>query len=229
MSYLFGFLLFAFLAAALLAMLVNVRASRIAASLRLAGPLLLIAAGAGLFLIGRVGMAVPLLGLGGMLFMRNRSVGQVSSSASGQKSTVRSAMFEMELDHETGDLDGTVLTGAHEGDRLSQLPDETLLDLLKSTAQDGESAALLEAYLDRRIPGWREDTQSHAGAGKGTATGSGAMTKQEAYQILGLAPGAAPQDIRDAHRRLMKRLHPDSGGSTFLATKINQAKEILLG
>lgn len=229
MSYLFGFLLTLFLVAAVLAALVNVPAYQLASFVRMAGPALLTALGGGLVLIGRAGAGIPLAVIGITMLLRNRSVSQAGSGGAGRKSTVRSAMFEMELDHESGELDGAVLTGEHEGRRLSQLSEDELLELLQATRQDGESAALLEAYLDRRIAGWRENAQSHPGAGQGAAPGTGAITKEEAYQILGLAPGAGPKDVRDAHRRLMKRLHPDSGGSTFLATKINQAKEILLG
>jgi DnaJ-domain-containing protein 1 len=92
---------------------------------------------------------------------------------------------------------------------------------------DEESRALLLAYLDRRDPGWREDAQGDAAAGR-SAPASGKMTEEEAYQILGLQPGASVDDVSRAHRSLMKKLHPDQGGSTYLAARVNQAKDVLL-
>lgn len=56
-----------------------------------------------------------------------------------------------------------------------------------------------------------------------------AMTAAEAYEVLGLQPGATDEEIRDAHRRLMMAAHPDHGGSDWLATRINQARDVLLG
>ena len=94
--------------------------------------------------------------------------------------------------------------------------------------RDPDGARLLEAYLDRRTPGWREDADRHRDAGQGGATGAGAMSQQEAYEILGLQPGAGEQAIREAHRGLMKRIHPDAGGSSGLAARVNQAKDALL-
>jgi DnaJ family protein C protein 19 len=58
---------------------------------------------------------------------------------------------------------------------------------------------------------------------------TGAMSRSEAYEVLGLRPNATEAEIRDAHRRLMRAAHPDTGGSDWLAARINQARDILLG
>lgn len=148
----------------------------------------------------------------------------------GQKSQVRSQFIEMTLDHDTGALEGLITAGSEAGRML----DEFTLDELVALARgfDAESWALLESYLDRRFPAWREHTQG-AGAGGGAgedrrATSSGKMTAEEAYQILGLKPGAGRDEISRAHRGLMKKLHPDQGGSTYLAARVNEAKDTLL-
>jgi hypothetical protein len=147
----------------------------------------------------------------------------------GKRSQVKSALLEMELDHDSGGMTGKVVAGAFAGrdlDALS-LPEIGVL-MRECLSGDPEGARLLEAYLDRRTPGWREDADRHRHAGQGGAPGAGAMSQQEAYEILGLEPGAGEEAIREAHRSLMKRIHPDTGGSAGLAARVNQAKDVLL-
>lgn len=228
MGYVTGVLFALLVAGGLVALIITVPARTQAAFLRAIGPSFAIAAGAALTLFGRAGIGLPLVGAGVAWWLRNRGVRPASGGSESRKSTVRSATLEMELDHDSGELDGIVLAGPMEGKRLSRLRENQLFNLWQSCAGDDESRQLLEAYLDRRIAGWRENAKAENGAGQAGTTRTGAMTKQEAYQILGLQPGAGPQEVRDAHRRLMKRVHPDHGGSTFLAARINEAKDLLL-
>ncbi len=147
----------------------------------------------------------------------------------GRGSTVRTAALEMTLDHDTGQIIGRVLAGTYEGRDLDGLQEAELVSLWQEIGSDQESLDLLEAYLDGRRPGWRDEFEPDMTAREGSATHSGTMTEEEAYQLLGLAPGASEAEIVAAHRRLMLRVHPDQGGSTFLAAKINAAKAVLLG
>jgi DnaJ-domain-containing protein 1 len=134
----------------------------------------------------------------------------------------------MELDHDTGGLEGMVLAGRHEQKMLSTMTLRQLRELYKELSGDSESRQLLETYLDGRFPAWRDNVKANGGDGHGVAPGSGPMTKEEAYKVLGLEAGATTADIRKAHRRLMQRLHPDLGGTSFLAARINEAKDVLL-
>jgi hypothetical protein len=148
--------------------------------------------------------------------------------SAGSESTVRSAFLEMRLDHDSGTMTGTVTAGRFAGQALDALSEPALRELLAEVATDPDSVALVEGYLDRRFAGWREDLEGDAAAGPRRAPDPGTMTDKQAYEILGLAPGASDAEIRAAHHRLMKAVHPDQGGSTFLAAKINQAKDWLL-
>jgi hypothetical protein len=179
---------------------------------------------------GELAVALPLgfagLSLLGWLPFGPAGFGQRTSRTPRQVSRVRSAFLEMELDHDTGAMRGRILAGPHEGVSLDALDVATLVRLLGEI--DEESRALLAAYLDRREPRWRENANGDAAAGQGPPAASGKMTPEEAYQILGLEPGASAADIGRAHRTLMKKLHPDQGGSTYLAARVNEAKDILL-
>jgi hypothetical protein len=196
-----------------------------------AGGAVSLAGAAGLAATGRFLAAAPLLFIGlsllGWLPQSVPSWSGRTTRTAGRVSRVRTALVEMELDHDSGDIRGTVLAGAHEGVALAALDRASLIALLATA--DEESRSLLEAYLDRREPGWREDIEPDAAARPGRPAGRGGpMTEQEAYQILGLEPGASAADIRRAHRTLMKRLHPDQGGTDWLAARVNEAKDVLL-
>jgi hypothetical protein len=178
---------------------------------------------------GEIGIAIPLgifgLGLLGWMPFGPAGFSERVQKSGGRASRVRSAYLEMELDHDSGAMQGRILAGRHQGAALDRLDVKTLVGLLREI--DDESRALLMAYLDRRDAGWREHAQGDAATGRAAAS-SGKMSEQEAYQILGLEPGASADAIGHAHRTLMKKLHPDQGGTTYLAARINEAKEILL-
>jgi hypothetical protein len=203
-------------------------AAKLARSLRSAGPIVLAVCGIGLLLVGRAAIGGLLVSWALAWFGASRmGIGRKPKSP-GKRSGVRTAALEMELDHDTGVLDGLVLAGRHEQRKLGTMTLRELRELLEDLKDDPESRQLLETYLDGRFPIWREHTKPNDGNGKRVAPGSGSMTKQEAYEILGLEAGASPADIRKAHRRLMQRLHPDLGGTSFLAARINEAKDVLL-
>jgi hypothetical protein len=179
---------------------------------------------------GAIGLAVPLglagLGLLGWMPWSVPGFGSRTQRSRGQVSRVRSAFVEMELDHDSGAMRGSILAGRHEGVTLDALDPATIAGFLPEI--DEESRALLIAYLDRREPRWRENAQADTTAGGGRPAWGGKMTEEEAYQILGVQPGASAQEIGRAHRTLMKKLHPDQGGSTYLAARVNEAKDVLL-
>jgi len=154
--------------------------------------------------------------------------GQGAGGTAGPRtSTVTTRFLRMQLDHESGALSGEVLEGPYRGHSLGSLKLEELIDLLTvCRTDDPQSAAVLEAYLDRAHG---NDWRTRAGPGpSGPAASAGGMTREQAHEILGLAAGATPEDIRAAHRRLMQKLHPDRGGSDYLAALLNQAKDLLL-
>jgi hypothetical protein len=173
------------------------------------------------------GALLPLLV--GVLQSRPPGPGERRSGggSGGAQSVVETGFLRMALDHDSGEMRGQVLAGRFEGRHLDELSQGQLLTLLNDyDGTDDESAALLRAYLERTLgPEWQE-----AAPGQRAFDGvSGEMTREEAYAILGLEDGATEEEILEAHGRLIQRVHPDRGGSTFLAAKINQARDLLVG
>jgi hypothetical protein len=150
------------------------------------------------------------------------------ASGANPTSEIVTPYLRVSLDHETGTMTGAVLAGALVGMRLEELTLANLLNLLRECrAADQEGARLLEAYLDRLHPTWRDHfAANQAGS---TRHGSADMSVEEAYEILGLPSDADEAAIKAAHHRLMMQVHPDHGGSDYLATKINRARDVLLG
>jgi hypothetical protein len=180
---------------------------------------------------GEIGVAIPVglfgLGLLGWVSLWPATFGARTQKSTGKASRVSTAFLEMELDHDSGTMHGRVLAGTHAGAALDILDRTALINLFAEIDED--SRDLLAAYLDRREPGWREHAQGDAAAGSGSgAPRSGKMTEEEAHQILGIQAGASTQEITRAHRSLMKKLHPDQGGTTYLAARVNEAKDVLL-
>lgn len=151
-------------------------------------------------------------------------------SGSPTKSEISSRYIHMILFHDSGMMEGTVLEGRFKGSALSALNLEQLIILLKEVSVDADSYNLLNAYLDREHEGWdkQEGYQHSTHDSDREASGSSEMTESQALDILGLEAGAGADEIKTAHRRMMQKVHPDRGGSTYLATKINAAKDFLL-
>jgi hypothetical protein len=221
-----GFLLLVYL-------FVNADPARLARGLKATGIVIAVLAVATLAVSGRLAALLMPLAMLMPLLIRVRSIlDRYRPPSGGQSSTVTTAFLRMTLDHDTGSMEGTILRGRFAGMRLEELGPADLLALLRECrAEDEEGARLLEAYLDRAHPDWRDELAGERGAGAGRGSSGpagGDMTVEEAYAVLGLAPGADADAIKEAHRRLMVKLHPDHGGSDYLATKINRARDVLL-
>ena len=172
-----------------------------------------------------------LFGLAGLVItgliaraLRNRPSGGFSSPGTGRRTEVHTAFLKAWIDHGTGDVGGTVLTGRFAGRTLDRLSDSELLDLHEECRGDADSLRVMEAYLDRRLNvDWRTARQPPPRGPRSD------MTRAEALAVLGLAEGASEEEIKAAHRRLIRRTHPDAGGTADLAARINRAKDVLVG
>jgi len=201
--------------------------ARIAAKLRILGPLAFVLTGLAAILAGSGG-------LGGLMLVAGAGwygfvwLGRPAGSRRGRPSIIRTAALEIELDNDSGSLQGLVLAGRHEGRSLTTMTLGELRQLHSELQGDPESRQLLEAYLDGRFPVWRQHVQPDRDKRLGVAPGPGPMTKEEAYEVLGLEAGAAPADVRKAHRRLVQRMHATVGDTPFLVARLDEAKDVLL-
>lgn len=210
----------------------RVTPAQVARWMRGGGMLMFIVGAVYLLVAGRFGLVQMLIqafrsrpgvGLGGDFFEARGSGGKSRAS------TASTAWIYMRLDLDAGSMEGRAIGGPYAGREFSALSrDENLKLYALCRQQDLDGARLLETYFDRRFAGWREAYQSQRESGSVGGGGSGAMTRDEAYEVLGLPKGAAGDEIVRAHRSLMKKLHPDHGGSTALAARVNQAKDVLL-
>lgn len=162
-----------------------------------------------------------------------KNYSRMAGMGGGQTSTVNTRFLNVTLNHETGEVDGEVIEGPCAGRALSTLSLQELVDLLKQCwIEDQQSTQVLEAYLDRVHPDWRTTANADFSSDDtkaGERAGAGGMTREDAYDILGLQPGASEGEIKEAYHRIISALHPDKGGSNFLAAKVNEAKDLLLG
>ncbi len=186
----------------------------------------LIAAALWLLVFRLIPVALFLFALGAGMLLPGRTT--TPRNAGQRKSRVRSVHLEMTLDHESGDIDGRILSGPREGQLLSDLSLAELLQLLSEIRTDDQSSKLLETYLDRAHPEWHEHAERSADERESPPPDAGDMSREDAYRVLGLEPGSSKDEIRDAYRRLIKRLHPDSGGSAVLTAQITAARDRLL-
>jgi len=211
---------------------VNADPARLARGLKVTGIVIAVLAVATLAISGRLAaLLMPLAMLMPALIRVRSLLDRYRPPSGSQTSTVATPFLRMTLDHDTGSMTGTILQGRFSGMRVEELGSADLLALLRECrAEDEEGARLLEAYLDRVHPDWRDELAGErtGSSGSGARSTSGDMTVEEAFAILGLAPGADAEAIKEAHRRLMVKLHPDHGGSDYLATKINRARDVLL-
>jgi hypothetical protein len=201
---------------------------------------LVVGGGLALYLLvtGKGGQALMLAVVLGPLALRfwnqakaARTFSRGGRPGEGSASEVATAWLRMRLDHDTGTMSGTVLAGEFKGRELAELALPDLIGLwLSLRAEDPESVPLLEAWMDRRFgEAWRDAAAEAAGEGEAPRAAGGPLSRADALAILGLKEGATREEIREAHRRLMRAAHPDRGGSDWLAARINEARDVLLG
>lgn len=183
----------------------------------------LISTGILLLLFRAIVVAVPLMIFGLILLLREKG------GPAPKTSTVRSTYLEMTLDHDSGKIDGRILAGEREGQFLSNLKLNELLEYYVEIETDEETVKLFQTFLDNAHPDWRDQQEEHFAHRQAQSPPSRELSLDQAYELLGLEPGCTDEDIRKAYHRLIKRVHPDSGGSAVLMAQVTEAKDKLLG
>ncbi|WP_223420974.1 J domain-containing protein [Tateyamaria pelophila] len=187
----------------------------------------LITVGLWLLVVRLVVFAIPLFMLGfALLSPRNA---RTAAKSPKQTSQVRSAHLEMSLDHETGVIDGRILTGNLQGQILSDLERQDLLRFYIEIQADADTVKLLETFLDSAHPDWRDHMEERTTRDEAASPLSEKLSRDEAFRLLGLEEGSSAEEIREAYHRLIKRVHPDRGGSAALTAQITEARNKLLG
>lgn len=179
---------------------------------------------------GRFHFAPP-LAAAAIFLLRRRPLFSASQPSSGQQSDVKTDWLHATLDHDSGSMDAEILQGKFAGRKLSDLSYSGLSELNAELQDDEQSAVILDTFMDRNFSDHQESNQSKARDGDSQWSNSNdqnGMSKAEAFEILELKPGATIKEIKNAHKKLMKKFHPDHNGSAYMAAKINQAKDILL-
>ena len=189
-----------------------------------------VAGGAGIMLAlkGRIDFAIVLISLAAWL-LGFKLPAALDPIGRARRSEIRTSALMVSIDLGSGEIEAQILAGAFVGQKYSRLAPQQLVMLARElAASDPQGLSLVAQDLDRRVPGWRQHVQFDPAAGQGSPASMGEMRDEEAYQVLGLEPGATEEAIRTAHRALIARFHPDRGGSTYLAALVNRAKDIAL-
>jgi hypothetical protein len=186
------------------------------------------------FILAPIGVAATyllrmlpmLLRLLPMWQMFKSRVGSSAQKSAASVSKIKTSYLAMTLDHDSGEMDGEVVKGKFAGSQLSDLALAQLVELAAELTSDSDSAQVFEAYMDRNHPDWREG--GYQSSAQASLQEGAEMTAELACEILGLQSSASKDEITHAHRSLMQKMHPDRGGSDYLAKKINLAKDFLL-